>query len=115
MASVKAASRLPRCTGSRRANPKTGERRSLRKIAAELAKIGGELADAGTSGAEKTARAYFASDDQPYSAKSVRAMLRHVGHLGIVAVEEVDDLGGDLLVHRLRTLQRLGVSPTIRP
>jgi hypothetical protein len=59
-----------------RANPKTGERRSLRKIAAELAKIAGALADTGTPGAEETARAYFARDGQPYSAKSVRAMLR---------------------------------------
>jgi len=31
-----------------RANPKTGERRSLRKIATELAKIGRALADTGT-------------------------------------------------------------------
>jgi hypothetical protein len=31
-----------------RANPKTGKRRSLRKIAAELAKIGKALADTGT-------------------------------------------------------------------
>ena len=51
-----------------RANPKTGERRSLRKIAPELAKIDGVLADTGS---------YFARDGQPYSAKSVRAMLRH--------------------------------------
>jgi hypothetical protein len=59
-----------------RANPKTGKRRSLRKIAAELAKIGGALADTGTPGTEETARAYFARGGQPYSAKSVRAMLR---------------------------------------
>ena len=31
---------------------------------------------------------------------------RLVGFLGIVAVKEVDDLGGDLLVHRLRAIQR---------
>ena len=75
---------MPRCTKEwcekpkrlARANPKTGERRSLRKIAAELAKIGGALADMGTPGAEETARAYFGRDRQPYSAKSVRAMLR---------------------------------------
>jgi hypothetical protein len=36
-----------------RANPKTGERRSLRKIAAELAKIGGVLADTGTPGPKR--------------------------------------------------------------
>jgi DNA invertase Pin-like site-specific DNA recombinase len=59
-----------------RVNPKTGKRRSLRKIAAELAKIGEALADTGTPGAEDTARAYFSRDGQPYSAKSVRAMLR---------------------------------------
>jgi len=58
-----------------RANPKTGERHSLRRIAAELAKIGGALADTGTPGAEEAARAYFARDGRPYSAKSVRAML----------------------------------------
>jgi hypothetical protein len=52
-------------------NPKTGERRSLRKVAAELAKIGWALADAGTPGAEQTARTYFARDGQPYSAKGV--------------------------------------------
>jgi DNA invertase Pin-like site-specific DNA recombinase len=58
-----------------RANPKTSERRSLRKIAAELAKIGEALAATGTSGAKEAARAYFARNGQPYSAKSVRAML----------------------------------------
>jgi hypothetical protein len=42
-----------------RASPKTGERRSLRKIAAELAAMG-HLNERGA----------------PYSAKSVRAMLR---------------------------------------
>jgi len=52
------------------------ERRSLRKIAAELAKIGGALTDTGTPGAEETARPYFARDGQPYGAKSVRAMSR---------------------------------------
>ncbi len=31
---------------------------------------------------------------------------RLVGLLGIVAIEEVDDLGGDFLVHRLRPFQR---------
>ena len=35
-----------------RANPKTGEQRSLRKIAAQLAKIGGALTDTGAPGAE---------------------------------------------------------------
>jgi hypothetical protein len=58
-----------------RANPKTSERRSLRKIAAELAKIGEALAATGTPGAKEAARAYFARNGQPYSAKSVRAML----------------------------------------
>jgi len=42
----------------RRANPKSGERRSLRDIAAQLAKAG-----------------HLSSTGQPYSAKSVRAML----------------------------------------
>ena len=41
-----------------RANPKTSERRSLRKIAAELAKIGEALAATGTPGAKEAARAY---------------------------------------------------------
>jgi DNA invertase Pin-like site-specific DNA recombinase len=58
-----------------RANPKTGERRSLRKIAVELAKIGQALTATGTPGAKETARAYFSRNGQPYSAKSVRAML----------------------------------------
>src|SRR5262245_54718460 len=35
-----------------------------------------------------------------------------VGLLGIVAVEEVDDLGGDLLIHRLRSLKRQGTLVT---
>src|SRR5262245_19787192 len=48
-----------------RANPKTGRRRSLREIAAKLAKIGGALADMGTPGAKETARTYFARDGQP--------------------------------------------------
>jgi hypothetical protein len=42
----------------RRANPKTGDRRSLRDIAAALAKAG-----------------HISSTGRPYSAKSVRAML----------------------------------------
>ena len=58
-----------------RANPKSGERRSLRKIAAELAKIGEALAATGLPSAKEAARAYFARNGQPYSAKSVRAML----------------------------------------
>ena len=58
-----------------RANPKSGERRSLRKIAAELAKIGEALAATGLPSAKEAARAYFARSGQPYSAKSVRAML----------------------------------------
>jgi hypothetical protein len=58
-----------------RANPKTSERRSLRKIAVELAKIGEALAAIGTPGAKEAARAYLARNGQPYSAKSVRAML----------------------------------------
>jgi hypothetical protein len=41
-----------------RASPKTGERRSLRKFAAELAELG-----------------HLNVNGQPYSAKSVRAML----------------------------------------
>jgi DNA invertase Pin-like site-specific DNA recombinase len=58
-----------------RASPKSGERRSLRKIAAELAKIGDALASTGLPSAKEAARAYFARNGQPYSAKSVRAML----------------------------------------
>jgi len=58
-----------------RASPLNGRRRSLRKIAAELAKIGETLIASGTPGAKETARAYFARNGQPYSAKSVRAML----------------------------------------
>ena len=57
-----------------RANPKSGERRSLRKIAAELAKIGDALAATGLPSAKEAARAYFARNGQPYSAKSGRAM-----------------------------------------
>ena len=44
-----------------RASPKSGERRSLRKIAAELAKIGEALAATGLPSAKEAARAYFAS------------------------------------------------------
>ena len=58
-----------------RASPKTGERRSLRKIAKELAKIGEDLAATGLPSAEEAARAYFVRNGEPYSAKSVRAML----------------------------------------
>jgi DNA invertase Pin-like site-specific DNA recombinase len=58
-----------------RASPLNGRRRSLRKIAAELAKIGETLIASGTPGAKETARAYFAGNGSPYSAKSVRAML----------------------------------------
>ena len=58
-----------------RASPLNGRRRSLRKIAAELAKIGETLIASGTPGAKETARAYFARNGSPYSAKSVRAML----------------------------------------
>jgi DNA invertase Pin-like site-specific DNA recombinase len=58
-----------------RASPLNGKRRSLRKVATELAKIGEALVASGTPGAKETARAYFARDGQPYSAKSVRAML----------------------------------------
>jgi hypothetical protein len=47
----------------------------LRKIAAELAKIGETLIASGAPGAKETARAYFARNGQPYSAKSVRAIL----------------------------------------
>ena len=57
------------------ASPLNDKRRSLRKIAAELAKIGETLIASGTPGAKETARAYFARNGQPYSAKSVRAML----------------------------------------
>ena len=53
----------------------SGERRSLRKISAELAKIGEALAATGLPSAKEAARAYFARNGQPYSAKSVRAML----------------------------------------
>src|SRR5262245_35361279 len=64
LTSVGAASRLPRyhpgmvrkAKRLARANPKTGERRSLRKIAAELAKIAKTLADTGHARAEETAR-----------------------------------------------------------
>jgi hypothetical protein len=52
-----------------------GERRSLRKIAKELAKIGEALAATGLPSAKEASRAYFARNGQPYSAKSVRAML----------------------------------------
>jgi hypothetical protein len=55
-----------------RANPKNGERRSLRRIAAELAKMGESLAAAG---ALEVAKGYYASNGRPYSAKSIRAML----------------------------------------
>jgi hypothetical protein len=58
-----------------RASPLTGRRRLLRKIAAELAKIGDALAATGLPSAKEAARAYFARNGQPYSAKSVRAML----------------------------------------
>ena len=57
-------------------DPKVMRFKVAGKVAADLAKIGRALADTGTPGAEETARAYFARDDQPYSAKSVRAMLR---------------------------------------
>jgi hypothetical protein len=43
----------------RRASPKTGERRSLRKIGLELAKLG-----------------HLNANGKTYAAKSVRAMLR---------------------------------------
>jgi hypothetical protein len=43
-----------------RANPKTGKRRSLRRIAAELARIGEALVATGTPGAKEAAQAYFA-------------------------------------------------------
>jgi DNA invertase Pin-like site-specific DNA recombinase len=59
-----------------RANPKTGARHSLRRIAAELTKIGEALAAAGMPRANVAASAYFARNGRPYSAKSVRAMLR---------------------------------------
>jgi hypothetical protein len=49
--------------------------RALRKIAAELGKIGEALAATGLPSAKEAARAYFARNGQPYSAKSVRAML----------------------------------------
>jgi DNA invertase Pin-like site-specific DNA recombinase len=58
-----------------RASPKSGERRSLRKIAKELARIGEALAATGLPSAKEAARAYFTRNGQPYSAKSVRAML----------------------------------------
>jgi hypothetical protein len=48
-----------------RANPKSGERRSLRKIAAELAKIGEALAATGLPSAKEAARAYLARNGQP--------------------------------------------------
>ena len=57
-----------------RANPKSGERRSLRKIAAELGKIGNALAATGLPSAKEAARAYFAATAS-LKAKSVRAML----------------------------------------
>jgi DNA invertase Pin-like site-specific DNA recombinase len=66
---VKEAKRLAR------ANPKTGERRSLRKIAAELAKIGERLAASGGPEAVEVASTFLARNGAPYSAKSVRAML----------------------------------------
>jgi hypothetical protein len=48
-----------------RANPKSGERRSLRKIAAELAKIGEALAATGLPSAKEAARAYLVRNGQP--------------------------------------------------
>ena len=54
------------------ASPLNDKRRSLRKIAAELAKIGEALIASGTPGAKEAAPA---RNGQPYSAKSVRAML----------------------------------------
>ena len=82
-ANARAASPSPRCIRPwcvRRSalagpTPKSGERRSLRKIATELAKIGETLAATGLPSAKEAARAYFARNGQPYSAKSVRAML----------------------------------------
>ena len=69
----------PRCCAGGeapgRASPLNGKRRSLRKIATELAKIGETLIASDTPGAKEAARAYFARNGQPYSAKSVRAML----------------------------------------
>jgi hypothetical protein len=56
-------------------NPKNGERRSLRMIAAELGKIGEALAATGLPSAKEASGAYFARNGQPYSAKNVRAML----------------------------------------
>ena len=44
-------------------------------LSAELAKIGEALAETGLPSAKDAARAYFARNGQPYSAKSVRAML----------------------------------------
>jgi len=58
-----------------RASPLTGKRRSLRKIAKELSRIGEALISTGAPGAKEAARAYFGRSGQPYSAKSVRAML----------------------------------------
>jgi DNA invertase Pin-like site-specific DNA recombinase len=43
-----------------RASPKSGERRSLRKISTELAKIGEAFAATGLPSAKEAARAYFA-------------------------------------------------------
>ena len=51
-------------------DPKVMRFKVAGKVAAELAKIGRALADTGTPGAEETARAYFARDGQPYSAKA---------------------------------------------
>ena len=50
-------------------------RRSCIRLAAELAKIGEALAATGLPSAKEAARAYFARNGEPYSAKSVRAML----------------------------------------
>ncbi len=44
-------------------------------LSAEFAKIGEALVATGLPSAKDAARAYFARNGQPYSAKSVRAML----------------------------------------
>jgi hypothetical protein len=58
-----------------RANPKTGERRSLRKIAKELAKIGEALAATGLPARKRPPGPTSPRSGQPYNAKSVRAIL----------------------------------------
>jgi hypothetical protein len=66
---------VPGIEAKRLGRSKTGQPRSLRKIAAELAKIGETLVATGMPAAKEAVRAYFRAQRQTYSAKIVRAML----------------------------------------